>query len=134
MRKITISLAGTEIDLVANFAASIELNDKVRDPLEIMKFAALDHMFAEKGIAYTPPWQFSVKNIPIILHIGAKAAKSELTLEEMQNLCFEAGYLESQAEAVHYVASIVGPTAEVEVPEPAGAKPKKKKAGRGSDS
>ncbi len=117
MRTVSVTLAGVDYSLTATFAASVEISKRVRDPLEIMRFAAMEQVFADRGIPYNPPWKFTVANIPILLHIGFEATeKGYKSLEQVPELCFEAGFLESQVAAVEYLTAIVGPTGEETLP------------------
>lgn len=109
MRELEINLAGTTITLVANFKASMQLNEKVADPLYIAREAALESMMGQRGLPYNPRWMFTVDNIPLILHIGAKAGESKLTLEQVQELVFEEGFANSRDFAIEYIGLLVGP-------------------------
>lgn len=134
MRTTSITLGGKTYELVANFAASIEIARKVHDPLEIVRQAALEQLLTARGMPYTPKWQFTVENVPLVIHIGLTANESDLTLAEVQDLCFEAGFVEAQTAAVEYITCIVGPSTEEELPEPKDKPGKKKKAATGSGS
>ena len=136
MRESTYELGDESVRLVANFQASIQIAKEIYDPLEIMRIASLEQLFQTRGIPYTPPWKFDVENIPQMIYIGYKAAGGTKPLEHIQNLCFDAGFIESSAVAITYLTTIVGPTSEEEMPkakdeEP---KPKKTRAVRGKTS
>lgn len=111
MRKITATLGGAEITLGATFEASLELADKVADPLEIWRAAGIEASFTAQGLAYEPRdrVRFTVRSVPIILHIGMKAAGDTRTLAQVQSLVFDAGFPEAQAVALDYIAAIVTP-------------------------
>lgn len=109
MREVYITLAGRELELVANFKASLEIAKTIGDPMVIMREASLEALFLSRGIAYDPKFQFNTENSTKILHIGLKAAGSKMTLEEVQELCFEAGYVETKEAASEYLALIIGP-------------------------
>lgn len=109
MRELETELGGRPIRLAANFKASLEIAEKVGDPLTIMREAALEAMFMARGIPYEPKWKFSVKNVTQIIFIGARAAKESLTLEDIQDLVFEMGFVAAQEIAGDYLALIVGP-------------------------
>lgn len=112
MRKYECKMGGEELVLVANFAASLEIANKVADPLKIAREASLEQMMMEKGIPYNPKWGFTVENIPEILHIGLKAADSKLSLSRVQELVFEVGFAAARDHAMEYLALIVGPAPE----------------------
>lgn len=114
MRKMTREICGEERDLVASFAASVEINEKVADPLLITREAAIESVMLSQGVPYSPKWRFSVKNVPQILHIGLKAAGEKVKLSEVQEWCFEAGFPVAQAMASEYIALISRPAPEVE--------------------
>jgi hypothetical protein len=112
MRKLTETLAGRELTFAATFDASMEICDKIRDPMEIVQISATTQMMRAHQIDYTPEWAFDTVNIPIILHIGAKAAGEDISLKQMQELVFEHGFYNSMAVATDYVGIIIGPVAE----------------------
>lgn len=112
MREITINLGGQELRLVATFAASLKIAEKVGDPLTIMREASLEAMFLSLQIPYEPKWRFTVENVPMILWIGLNAAGSPLKLPEVQELVFEAGFGQSKSAAVEYLTIIAGPKPE----------------------
>lgn len=112
MREITVILGGEEITLAANFKASMEIAEKVADPLAIAREAALESVFANAFQAYDPRFRFTVKNVPQVLHIGMKAAGDKRTLEQVQELVFEAGFIQARDVATDYIAAIVTPRSE----------------------
>ena len=122
MREATITLAGTELTLCANFRASVELAKTVADPLLIMQETALKATLNERGLPYTPKFEFTIQNITEIVYIGAKAGGSKLDLEAIQDLCFDAGFIAAQIAAVDYLTMLVGPTTEEELPKGDGGK------------
>ena len=109
MRKVTAKLGEHEVELVASFGAASDLSDKVGDPLAIAREAQIEAMLANTGQVYHPKWQFTVKNVPTILHIGMKAAGSDWTLSKVQEIVAEMGFMEAKAVALDYVAMIVTP-------------------------
>lgn len=112
MREIEITLGGRELKLAATFKASLDIATKVGDPLTIMREASLEAMFLSRGIPYEPKWRFTIENVVQILQIGLKAAGGSMKLEEIQDLVFEAGFLDAKEAAGDYLALIVGPKPE----------------------
>ena len=109
MREMTATLGGREIQLAATFKASMEIAQYVGDPLTIMREAALETMFLQRGLTYEPNWRFTIANVVQILMIGMKAAGEKPKLEEVQELVFEAGFLDAKGVAADYLALIGGP-------------------------
>ena len=118
MREITATLGGEEITLAANFKASMEIAEKVADPLAIAREAALEAMFSQALQAYDPRFRFTVKNVPQILHIGMKAAGDKRTLEQVQEMVFDAGFPDARDIAIEYIATVVTPKSEEVTDEP----------------
>lgn len=112
MREITVDLGGEELTLAATFKASVEVSDRVGDPLIIAREAAIESMMAQSGMAYEPRWKFTVKNVPEIIWIGAKAAGDKRKIEDIQELVFAVGFLTAKDVASRYLAAIVSPTSE----------------------
>lgn len=112
MREFEAKFGDREVKLAATFKASLEIAQKVADPLFIMREAMLEVMLIDKQIPYEPKWRFTVENIPLILFIGARAAGEKVTPAEMEELVFEAGYVASREIASEYLAMIVGPRPE----------------------
>ena len=104
MREITVDLAGEEITLAANFRAGEEISEKVVDPLLVFREAAIEQMLASIGQHYRDPrFDFTVRNVPVILHIGMKCAGDKRTLDDVKDLCFEAGFIAAKAAAIEYL-------------------------------
>lgn len=112
MREITASLGGEEITLAATFKASVEIAEKIADPLAIAREASLEAMFGQALQVYEPKWRFTVLNVPQIIHIGTRAAGDKRTLAEIQELVFAEGFPSARAIALEYLALIVTPKAE----------------------
>ena len=106
---MTATLGGREIRLAATFKASLEIAHHVADPLTIMREAALESMFFQRGMPYEPKWRFSITNILQILLIGMRAAGEKPKTEEIEELIFEAGFLEAKEVAAEYLSMINGP-------------------------
>lgn len=123
MRSMTIELAGREVELAATFKAASELSQKVGDPIAIAREAQIEAAMSQTGLIYHPKWSFTVDNVPLILHIGAKAAGSKMSLADMQDAVMEAGFLEAKASALEYIALIITPKAQEKVDSEGEAKP-----------
>lgn len=111
-RELTATLGGEDITLAATFAAAQEISEKVTDPLVIAREAALEDMLGRVGQIHNPRWTFTVTNVPMILHIGMKAAGDKRTLAQVQEIVFDAGFLESKTVALEYLTIIVTPKSE----------------------
>ena len=122
-RELQLTIAGQELALKATFAASVEIAEKVGDPLLITREAGLESLLLSKHIPYDPKWRFTIKNVPVIIWIGVKAAGGTQTLEQIQDLCFDEGFIGAKELAADYLATIVGPApTSVEPGEPTGEK------------
>lgn len=111
-RELTVSLGGEEITLSATFKASAEIGEKIADPLAIAREASIEAMMGAAGQVYEPKWRFTVQNLPLMLHIGMKAAGDKRTLADVQELVFEAGFIDARAVAMDYLAMIITPRSE----------------------
>lgn len=120
MREIVVELGGEELTLAATFKASVDLAERVGDPLLIAREAAIEAMMGANGVTYDPKWRFTVANVPQIIAIGLKAAGDKRKLEDVQELVFKAGFIEAKDAAVRYLAAIVSPKSE-EIEEVKGA-------------
>lgn len=109
MREMTANLGGEEITLAATFKASMEVAEKVADPLAIAREAALEALFSQSMQPYDPRFRFSVKNVPQIIFAGMRAAGDKRTLEAVQELVFDAGFVDARDIAVEYIALLVTP-------------------------
>lgn len=109
MRKMKASLGGHELELAATFGAASDLSEQVGDPLAIAREAQIEAMLTSVGQVYHPKWQFTVRNVPTILYIGIKAAGRDMSLEKVQEIVVENGFLEAKAIALDYIAMIVTP-------------------------
>lgn len=112
MRKLTFEICGEERDLVATFAASVEIAEKVGDPLFITREAAVESIMLSQNMPYSPKWRFTVSNVPQVIHIGLKAAGESVKLSEVQEWAFEVGFPEAQRIAAEYIAMITRPKPE----------------------
>lgn len=109
MRTMTIEHNGETYTLAATFGASVEIADKVEDPLTIAREAALEAAMLQARMPYRPKFDFTVRNVPQILHIGLKAGGSDLTLAQVQEIVFDKGLVHSRLWAADYIALIVEP-------------------------
>ena len=109
MREFAVEIGGREYTLAATFKASLEIAEKVGDPLTIMREAALEAMFIGRGLPYEPKWRFTVENTVEILHIGLKTAGNKMRREELQDLVFDMGFAAAKEIAGDYLALIAGP-------------------------
>lgn len=109
MRKLTATLGDEQLELAATFGAAADLHEKVGDPLAIAREAQIEAMLSGMGQVYHPKWAFNVKNVPLILHIGIKAAGGKMGLDKVQELVADAGFLEAKSVALDYIAMIVTP-------------------------
>lgn len=110
MREITVSLGGEEVTLAANFKAGEEIAAKVVDPFLVFREAAIEQMLASVGQHYRDPkFEFTLRNVPAILHIGMKCAGSERTLDEVKDMCFDAGLVAAKAAAIDYLMIFAAP-------------------------
>lgn len=120
MRELTVKLGDRELELAATFKASFEVAKRIGDPMLIMREASLEALFLSRGIAYDPKFHFNVQNTSELLHIGLKAAGSKLTLEEVQELVFDAGFLAAKEAASDFLALIIGPKPKETSPDVSG--------------
>lgn len=115
MRDLTVRIGGEEVQMRGTFRAAEELAQHVGDPIA---FAREQHL-ASALPGYQPKLALTVQNIPIILHIGAKAAGDKRTLDQWRELAFEAGYLECIEPATAYLLHVTTPQSQRE-PEKGG--------------
>lgn len=108
-RSMTATLGGEEIKLVASFGAASEIASKIGDPLMIVREITVSSEMAKSGIGYTSKWQFGVKNLPVMLHIGMRAAGDKRGLAEVQDMVFGAGFIEAQSVCIDYLMLLVTP-------------------------
>lgn len=111
MRKFDFTAPdGTEHTLAGTFDASVEIADKIADPLFIAREAAVE---AAIGPGYQPKFRFTVQNVVLAIHIGIKAGGGKLTIKEVQSMVFDMGLRESMELASRYVAMIITPKSEL---------------------
>lgn len=114
MREHEGKLADKSVKLAATFKASIRLAKEVGDPLEIAREANLEALMLSQNIPYQPRWKFTVENVPKIIHIGMSEGGSNFTLEQVQELVFDAGFSEARSLCIEYLGLIIGPKSELE--------------------
>lgn len=113
MREYETTLGGKPVTLAATFKASQEIAQKIADPLVIGREAHLEALLTRPGFPpYDPKFKFTVSNVPLLLHIGLKAAGSSLTLEQVQELVFDDGFISAKEKATDYLALIIAPRSE----------------------
>jgi len=117
MRTFDAVIGGETIALAVTFGASLKVADAVGDPLMISREAAKEAMFSQRGIEYEPKWSFSLSNVTQILWIGATAAGSKITFDEMGEKVLAGGLFEAKNEAGRYLGAIVSPGSEEVKPE-----------------
>lgn len=109
MREMHVELAGEPITLAATFKASVEIANRVADPLEIAREASIEATMLAQSLPYQPKFKFTVDNVPLLLWIGMKAAGDTRKLEDAQELVFEHGFVASRDIALNYLVMIVTP-------------------------
>lgn len=117
MRSMTAEFGGLRLELAATFGAARDIAKLVADPLAIAREAALEAMMAQVGQVYHPKFSFTVDNIPMLIHIGARAAGENVTLKDVQEAVFDAGLLVGKSIASDYLALIVTPRSEETQPD-----------------
>ena len=117
MRLFNFEHDGKDYELAATFAASIEIADKVADPLAIAREAAMEAALAQARIPYQPKFMFTIRNVPQILFAGFRAAKSDMKLKDVEELVFDMGFIEAREKASDFLALIVTPKPSREVAE-----------------
>lgn len=115
MRTMSAKFGKKSLKLTANWQASVRVAEEIADPMFMAKELYLVGMFLERGIPYTPKWEFDINSITKLIFIGAQTTDDEVTEEAVQELVFEKGFTECQQIASSYLALIVGPQPEVEL-------------------
>ncbi len=110
MRSMTFEAGGKTHEMKATFQASVELANKVGDPLMIAREAAMEAAMQDRLLPYKPSFAFTIENVPVILEIGLRAAGSKLKTREIEDLVFDMGFAEGQELASNYLALIITPT------------------------
>ena len=119
MREMTAKLAGKDITLAASFKASVEVAQKVADPMLIARELAVEERMMEVGWAYRPTWQANTENVPVIIHIGMKAAGDKRELDDVQELVFDHGIVNASGIAMEYLSLLLSPQPRVKSEESA---------------
>lgn len=112
MREMFVEFAGENRRFVGSFAASVEIAQRIGDPLFIAKEVVLESLMHEQGIPYEARWSFTVSNVAETIFIGLKHGESKMTLEDVQNAVFDLGFADAQRLASDYLTLIVGPKPE----------------------
>lgn len=113
MRTVQATIAGDELELPVSYEAGSKLEqagyDPLRTALKAKRIAAGEYPLTAQGVI-------------TVLAIGAKAAKSKKSREEIGQAVFDEGVMHYLPIAVDYLAAFV--TAEPEFPTPkAGSDP-----------
>lgn len=112
MRNYTVTLAGRDIPLGITWGASMELAEKVADPLVITSEAQTRFIAGQAGLrAPKGEFQWTGKSVADILYIGHKhsAAEEKLTVDELHELIFDAGLDNAHAAALQYIGNMMNP-------------------------
>ena len=109
MRAFTFEHGGEEYTMAATFGASVDLAEKVGDPLFIAREAAVE---AALGAVYQPKFRFTIQNVPQIMAIGLKAGGHALPMSAVQAMVFDIGFREAMDIATRYVAMVITPKSE----------------------
>ena len=110
MRAFTFEHGGEEYTMAATFGASVDLAEKVADPLFIAREAAVE---AALGAVYQPKFRFTIQNVPQIIAIGLRAGgHNSMTLSAVQAMVFDIGFREAMDIATRYVAMVITPKSE----------------------
>lgn len=113
MREYETTLGGETVTLAATFKAAQDVAQKVADPLTIAREAAIEDVALKVGaFQHQPKWRFTVENVPVLFHIGIKAAGGNQTMEQVQALVFAEGFISARDKATEYLALIIGPRSE----------------------
>lgn len=112
MREIEITLGGETVTLAATFGAAQEVAKKVADPLHIAREANLEAVMISRGLPYQPRFTLTVENVPLLLYIGMSHAGDKRKLSEVQEMVFNAGFIQAKDAAIEYIALIVLPKSE----------------------
>ena len=109
MRELIVEHDGEEYTLAATYKASLEIADKVADPIGIAREAALEAAMMQARMPYRPKFEFTVRNVTQIIFIGLKAAGSDMKMSDVEELVFDRGLVHSRLWAADYIALIVEP-------------------------
>jgi hypothetical protein len=112
MREFDIHLGDDVFTVAVTFKASLEIAQTVGDIFLIARESAKEALFDKKGIEYEPKWKFTLDNVTRILHIGARAAGSKLTYDQVGEMVIAAGMFQAKDEAGRYLAAIAAPGSE----------------------
>jgi hypothetical protein len=111
-RSIEVTLGDASLTLVADWRASLDIAERVGDPMMIAREAVKEAVFIEKGLPFRPDFALTIENVAQIIYIGAKSGGSALTLDAVGGLMFDAGLFAAKDIATSYLALIIGPKSE----------------------
>lgn len=108
MRKVSATIAGEELELPVTFDAGTKLEaagyDPLRTALKAKRLTSGEYPLTSLGVI-------------VVLYIGAKAAGSKKTREEIGQAVFDEGVLHYLPVAVNYLAAFVQSEPEFPVPK-----------------
>jgi len=102
MRSMIAEIGGEKRELVANYKASMEIANKVADPIYIARQAAIEESMRSRGFPWTPDFAFNVENVVQILSIALGAKR-----DDVQEWVFDMGFDEAVGLAGDYLSLIV---------------------------
>jgi len=114
-------LGDTALTLVANWKTSLEVAERVGDPMMIAREAVKEAVLLEKGLPFRPDFVLTTENVAEIIHIGVNAGDTEMSLDRIGELIFDAGIFAGKEIATDYLAMIIGPQSK-EMPKKKGDK------------
>ena len=109
MRSMTVEIGGLQLDLSLTFNEAKEIGEKVCDIVRILRSARAESVLSNAGISFTPSFEFTAENIPLILWIGAKAKHPELKLSQVQDAVCDVGFVAAMSMADSYIARFMVP-------------------------
>ena len=119
MRTMEAKLGDTALTLVANWKTSLEIAERIGDPMMIAREAVKEAVLLEKGLPFRPDFVLTTENVAEIIQIGVNAAGVNMSVHEIGELIFEAGIFVGKEIATDYLAMIIGPQSQ-EVPKKEG--------------
>ena len=109
MRSMMLKLGGKEYELVASWKASMAIEERILDPLEIARDAMLSAKFDEHNIPYEPKFVFSMKNTAMILYCALRSSgHDQFELDDVGEAMVQDGIVEHVANADQFLSLIVG--------------------------
>lgn len=113
MRDMDARLGGEPITLAVTWGASEQIAKKVADPLVIWREAKVENLALGSGaFSHQPKFRFTAENVAQIIHIGAKAAGSSITLSDVQDRMIADGLGKAQIVAEEYIGMFIAARSE----------------------